>query len=299
MNVAARVVVASPRYAEKYEKTNVPDRSDSEDEEEMEAEVAPDDTGKNRSLSEVLYEVKTNFIQNDVAQELLDQVVTVLRDAYKMMKMVDADNLCAGKVWRTAWKVWKTLQAHELKYPKFAAVSELWYARWRELHHPIYSLAYLLNPEYWRCKPWDDMEVSQDVETMLKRYFPDQDERSMIKIAISHYKGRTGAFRHHDSAGDERDVWCETAITSQSPWSWWSEVLEPSVLMGPFKDEQESRLAEAYKSLRTLASTSCASLWCVRRMHGANLLQVETHFGLVPLAHVHKEAEEAAPSSHQ
>ena len=85
----------------------MPDRSDSEDEEDMEAEEAPNETGtgKKRSLSEVLYEVKSNFIQNDVAQELLDQVVTVLWDAYKMMKMVDSDTLCAGKVWRTAWKV--------------------------------------------------------------------------------------------------------------------------------------------------------------------------------------------------
>ena len=53
-----------------------------------------------------------------LAAQLLSQQYSI---RVAMMKMVDSDTLCAGKVWRTAWKVWKTLQADELKYPKFAA----------------------------------------------------------------------------------------------------------------------------------------------------------------------------------
>jgi hypothetical protein len=48
-------------------------------------------------------------------------------------------------------------------------IPDLWYTAWMKFHHDVYSLAYALNPEYHRTKPWEDESVKTDIDRMLKR----------------------------------------------------------------------------------------------------------------------------------
>ena len=122
----------------------------------------------------------------------------------------------------------------EEKHPELAGVHAIWMKRWEEWHHPVYSLALVLNPEYHATNPWSDASVKRDVTAMLKRFFPVTKERAVAEALYTEYRKREGFFALTDAAGDKRAIWSNTGITVRSPWSWWEDVVEPDCLCGPF-----------------------------------------------------------------
>ena len=241
VNPAARVVVASAKFAVRYEQQTAEDKAaDSDD------DLVP---REKRKKSAILADSKGNFIQSNNQQSLLDATVDILRSSYKLMKLVDSDKLCIGKVWRRAWQVWQGLKAAEDKDGRFVGVASLWYTRWREFHHPAMSLAYVLMPEYWASRPWSEPEVAADSEKMLQRYFPETEDRSLVLVALGRYKARTGPFRLYTPSGVKNAIWEDACIVRMSPWSWWDEVLSAVVL----HNMDDLQMVRAYANLRKCA----------------------------------------------
>ena len=95
----------------------------------------------------------------------------------------------------------------EEKHPELAGVHAIWMKRWEEWHHPVYSLALVLNPEYHATNPWSDASVKRDVTAMLKRFFPVTKERAVAEALYTEYRKREGFFALTDAAGDKRAIW--------------------------------------------------------------------------------------------
>lgn len=159
-------------------------------------------------------------------------------------------------MWRFAWKVWKGLQASEEKHEEFEGISDLWMKRWKQFHHPGYSMAYAGNPEYHSAKPWDEPEVMADVKVVLKRFFPDVNDRAVAEGLFSEYKKQEGFFTLVDEDGDQRAIWAEYAIKTRSPWSWWEDAIEPSALVGPFSTAAATKKVKVAKRF----------VWMMRRV---------------------------------
>ena len=93
------------------------------------------------------------------------------------MKLADSDQLCAGKVWRRCFDIQNAIDtAAALEEwgdwsDELEEIKELWAYRWIKLHSPVYAVAYALNPEYHKSKPWEDVEVAADMDTVLVRFF--------------------------------------------------------------------------------------------------------------------------------
>ena len=87
------------------------------------------------------------------------------------MRMSDSDKLCAGKVWKHSHDAHQSLVesfgvAIE-EYPDLQKIPDLFMTAWGKYHHPVLSLAYALNPEYHRSKPWLDPTVKKDIDSVL------------------------------------------------------------------------------------------------------------------------------------
>ena len=102
-------------------------------------------------------------------------------------------------------------------------IKELWAYRWIKLHSPVYAVAYVLNPEYHKSKPWEDVEVAADIDAVLLRFFTSASERGEMRAALSRYYCGEGCFASRDENGP-RDVWTDEYMTNVSPWQWWKEV---------------------------------------------------------------------------
>jgi len=147
-----------------------------------------------------------------------------------LMRMCDSDKLCAGKVWIHSH------QAHESlvksfgvsieEYPDLAKIPDLFMKAWDKDHHPILSVAYALNPEYHRMKPWLDPTVKKYVGSVFKKQFPDVTSRAKVKAAFTRYCNHEGAFAKLDDEGDKREVWTDEFMIAVAPWTWWQEVAQ-------------------------------------------------------------------------
>jgi len=113
----------------------------------------------------------------------------------------------------------------------FDSISDLFYKRWTYVHHPVHSLAYVLNPKYNSTDPLSDASLERDVHVMLKRYYPEIEERASIKASLMQYLKRQNSFSPFDEDGDTRECWTDTYIQSMSPWDWWFHfrLIEPKL----------------------------------------------------------------------
>ena len=168
---ALKVVVGSPPYEAKYEDSVVPDhKGDSDDEYEKK---------DRRTMNEILLESKEDLIQDQEMVMFLDKLIECLMSTFQLLRLDDGSQICAGEIWRQAWKV----QEHIAKFDEVDGlenISALWSKRWKQFHHPAYSLAYVCNPRHFGCDQLEDASVKKDVETMLKRFFPDRERRGHV-----------------------------------------------------------------------------------------------------------------------
>ena len=98
-NVAAKRVLAHPRYAEKFEKQLVRARERAESESESsEEEVDEVDGSKGKTLSDVLAAVKKS-VQNPQLWKNIDLCLRAIEPTIALMRTADSDRLMIGEVW--------------------------------------------------------------------------------------------------------------------------------------------------------------------------------------------------------
>ena len=84
-------------------------------------------------------------------QEFATKLKEALDIPYSLLRLGDSDRLMCGKVWCHAWKVGQALGPFT-KVEGLEGLVVLWSKCWAKLHHPAYSLAYTLMPEYHNVK---------------------------------------------------------------------------------------------------------------------------------------------------
>ena len=112
---------------------------------------------------------------------------------------------------------------------------KLWGEAWWKFHNPLYSFAYMVNPEYHAAKPWtmqwsdpeDEDEslfsppgVQNDVETLMQEWLPGEDnldKRGKLKAALNRYKTQTGVFALTDHLGEKREIWSDVYLKETAP----------------------------------------------------------------------------------
>ena len=157
------------------------------------------------------------------------EVLDCLTGAVCLLKKADSDHLMCGKLWKLLNDAHLRLKGMEETNPKLVGVADLFYKRWTYAHHPVHSLAYVLNPKYSSTDPLSDPSIERDVNTMLKRYYPVPADRATIKASMLQYLNRQHNFSPFDEDGDDRLCWTDSFIQGMSPWDWWSRfrIMEP------------------------------------------------------------------------
>jgi len=60
-----------------------------------------------------------------------------------------------------------------------------------------------------------------DVDSVLKKQFPDATSRAKVKAAFTRYCNHEGASAKPDVEGDKRGVWTDGFMAAVAPWAWW------------------------------------------------------------------------------
>ena len=110
------------------------------------------------------------FVNCAEAQKLAKLIVKELTVVIVLMimRMCDSGKLCAGKLWIHSHGAHEklvqslTFGVSIEEYPDLTKIPDLFMKAWDKYHHQILSLAYALNPEYHRMKPWLDPTVKKD-----------------------------------------------------------------------------------------------------------------------------------------
>ncbi|GAV60089.1 Dimer_Tnp_hAT domain-containing protein, partial [Cephalotus follicularis] len=102
------------------------------------------------------------------------------------------------------------------------AVYNILIDRWTKSSTPIHCIAHSLNPWYYskewindvsgRVSPHKDMELSEERNKCLRRYFPDVKERRLVNQEFDRFSGGLDAFGSFDSLEDRWVL---------DPKAWW------------------------------------------------------------------------------
>ncbi|XP_061352433.1 uncharacterized protein LOC133297305 [Gastrolobium bilobum] len=124
-------------------------------------------------------------------------------------------------------KVKKAIYFHELKRMDetstfYEVVHGILVDRWTKHSTPLHSLAHALNPKYYseqwlneylsRVPPHKDLEINQERQKRLKRYFPNLEDRNKINSEYVDFASMSGGFRDYDAMQNRY---------SMKPKAWW------------------------------------------------------------------------------
>ncbi|XP_074381164.1 uncharacterized protein LOC141722833 [Apium graveolens] len=124
-------------------------------------------------------------------------------------------------------KVKNIIYRHEKKElfkesPFYDVVYAILIARWTKSSSPIHCFAHSLNPRYYsydwlngahnRLPPHQDIELSQERNKCIKRYFPDGEARKAVSIEYARFSGHIDIFGNADSIEDRGTM---------DPKMWW------------------------------------------------------------------------------
>ena len=71
--------------------------------------------------------------------------------------------------------------------------------RWKMLHSPLHSIAFLLKPKWFHKKPSSDVEVIQNWNTFLSRCY-DCDDRTALRLELGKFLRSERHFANDDYA---------------------------------------------------------------------------------------------------
>ena len=92
----------------------------------------------------------------------------------------------------------------------YSVVYKILVDRWNKSNTPLHCLAHSLNPKYYsrewlgdeasgRVPPHRDMEISNERNNCLMRFFPEENERNKVVVEFANFSGCMGIYSSYDS----------------------------------------------------------------------------------------------------
>ncbi|XP_061367322.1 uncharacterized protein LOC133310406 [Gastrolobium bilobum] len=170
-------------------------------------------------------------ILDDLWWDSIDYILAFTAPIYNMIRICDTDKPCLHLIY-DMWddmivKVKKAIYFHELKRMDetstfYEVVHGILVDRWTKHSTPLHSLAHALNPKYYseqwlnddpsRVPPHQDLEINQERQKCLKRYFPNLEDRNKINLEYVDFASMSGGFRDYDAMQNRY---------SMEPKAWW------------------------------------------------------------------------------
>ncbi|RWR83372.1 DUF659 domain-containing protein/Dimer_Tnp_hAT domain-containing protein [Cinnamomum micranthum f. kanehirae] len=185
--------------------------------------VAKDDKERAKSVKE--------FVLDDIWWDKMTYILSFTAPIYDMLWVCDTDRPCLHLVydmWDTMIeKVKGAIYRHEGKILDetstfYEVVHKILVDRWNKNNTPLHCLAHSLNPRYYsehwlhedpsRVASHRDMEVARERMKILKKYFPNLEERKRIITEFADFSSKSGEFADIDSIRDRYEM---------DPKSWW------------------------------------------------------------------------------
>nr|XP_017226358.1 PREDICTED: uncharacterized protein LOC108202473 [Daucus carota subsp. sativus] len=106
--------------------------------------------------------------------------------------------------------------------PFYNVVYSILIDRWMKSSSPLHCFAHSLNPRYYsntwlnaatdRLPPHQDIELSEERNKCIKRYFPDGEARKAVNVEFARFSGQMDSFGSADSIEDRG---------TEDPKMWW------------------------------------------------------------------------------
>ncbi|XP_061366107.1 uncharacterized protein LOC133309353 [Gastrolobium bilobum] len=182
-----------------------------------------DNLGRARLVKEKLLD--------DCFWESVDYILAFTAPIYHMIRACDTDRACLHLIY-DMWdsmivKVKKAVYHKEGKRMEesssfYDVVHHILVDRWTKNSTPLHCLAHALNPKYYsrqwlqedssRVPPHMDLELTQERQKCLRRFFPSMEDRSRIGLEYADFISNSGTFGDFDAINTQYTM---------DPKSWW------------------------------------------------------------------------------
>lgn len=170
-----------------------------------------DDVGKAQTVKEL--------ILNDIWWDKIDRILSFTNPIYDMLREADTDRPTLHLI----YDMWDTMiekvkfsiyrfEGKELSEDSsfYSVVYQILVDRWNKSNTPLHCLAHSLNPRYYsrewlgdedsgRVPPHRDMEISNERNNCLRRFFPEENERNKVIVEFANFSGCMGIYSSYDS----------------------------------------------------------------------------------------------------
>ena len=135
----------------------------------------------------------------------VEDIVTLITPIVSTLRMFDSDCPCLGDVFESMDQMREKLR--DIMEDENSRIdrdtrNEVWdlsLTRWKMLHSPLHSIAFLLNPKWFHKKPSSDVEVMQNWNTFISRCY-DRDDRTALRLELGKFLRSEGHFANEDCA---------------------------------------------------------------------------------------------------
>jgi len=135
--------------------------------------------GWENSRSHLGIEVTSCVLSSDFWEEV-ELLISIVGPINRMMRLVDGDTPCMGKVYEGMDRVIEHIQGLDLDESKITSLKEMCIKRWDQFHVPLYAAAYILDPEFQGKGQERDREVVRGWEKVLDRLIPMENHCKVI-----------------------------------------------------------------------------------------------------------------------
>ncbi|KAK9291948.1 hypothetical protein L1049_019900 [Liquidambar formosana] len=178
---------------------------------------------------------KAGFVKekvlNDVWWDKIEYILSFMGPIYDMLRYADTDK----PVLHLIYDMWDSMienvkmaiYQHEGKEENeessfYSVVHAILIDRWTKNSTPLHCLAHSLNPRYYseewlnkapnRVPPHKDLEIQEERNKCLKRYFPNAENRRVAILEYARFSGAGEGFSSFDSLHDRGAL---------DPKAWW------------------------------------------------------------------------------
>eukprot|EP00253_Pinus_taeda_P016332 PITA_16332 len=122
----------------------------------------------------------------------VEDIVTLITPIVSTLRIFDSDQPCLGDVFESMDQMREKI--HDIMEDENSRIdkdtrNEVWelsLTRWKMLHSPLHSIAFLLNPKWFHKKPSSDVEVMQNWNTFISRCY-DRQDRTALRFELGKY----------------------------------------------------------------------------------------------------------------
>lgn len=145
----------------------------------------------------------------------VQQLLELTEKIVQLLRLADSDKPCTGKIYWNCFLIQEHIKSFKgLPPSSLQPLERAVAARWVDLHSPLHSVAYMLDPEYWDHDQGSLPDVVQDWYDVLEKLYPrDVETQAKIIEQLEDYRSKMGAFG--------REVVQEMAKTMPAH-KWWS-----------------------------------------------------------------------------